>query len=755
MRERVLQLGGGGWMPPRPRTDALSVALLGVLVVSLAWSVQAARWVEEADSLPFVALIAAALGTVLSAYRLRAVVAIPIASVVGAGVELWLVGGDYFPQLSLVERSAALAAAGTAWLQQVAGTPATPPIPYALGLAGLIWTTSFVSARALVLYRRPEAAIALLGLPLVLHMTATSADLFAYLALFSLAALLLQLLTAQFAREERWQRCRVQGSPQVSAAIIRRGLLLAAASLLLASALAATAVGAPLRTALTGIDGATAHWWEAVDGLFAGLGPAEARWKAAGFADSFEVSGSWVSDDAILMEVEASRAFYLRAATYDRYTGRGWARSDGQRHERAAGARLLPRGGFEEPSAGAAVRAESIAVRVVGAPAAQVLTPGYPIEVSVASVLHDVAGQPLIAELEAAETLPPGAEYELSAAVSVATEAQLAAASTTYPEPVAQLYLATPGITARTEALARQIADRAGAADPYHRAKALATYLSTDPSFAYSTIAPVPATGDDLVDFFLFDEQGRVGYCEYYASAMVLMTRSLGIPARVAVGYAPGERSETGSYLVRARHAHAWAEVYFPGYGWQIFEATKSIDPQFTRPTGASAPPGRGEPVRRGLPRLLEDEATAGDSSRGGRSAARPVASPPASVTSPPPPVLVALAALALIAIAAIFRGPWNAADHRNVRLPPRQPRLLQSQATETPAEWCARLESRLRAAHQDLVVVADAWMWQAYSGRPLPESNLAELRAADRRLRRAARWAAVRAMLDRRNGRQ
>ena len=58
---------------------------------------------------------------------------------------------------------------------------------------------------------------------------------------------------------------------------------------------------------------------------------------------------------------------------------------------------------------------------------------------------------------------------------------------------------------------------------------------------------------------------------------MAVMARALELPARVAVGYAPGERTGTGIYQVREKNAHAWAEVFFPGYGWQIFEATKSI----------------------------------------------------------------------------------------------------------------------------------------------------------------------------------
>ena len=58
---------------------------------------------------------------------------------------------------------------------------------------------------------------------------------------------------------------------------------------------------------------------------------------------------------------------------------------------------------------------------------------------------------------------------------------------------------------------------------------------------------------------------------------MAVMARSLGLPARVAVGYAPGERVDEGIFQYRKKNAHAWAEIYFPRYGWQIFESTHSI----------------------------------------------------------------------------------------------------------------------------------------------------------------------------------
>ena len=88
-------------------------------------------------------------------------------------------------------------------------------------------------------------------------------------------------------------------------------------------------------------------------------------------------------------------------------------------------------------------------------------------------------------------------------------------------------------------------------------------------------IPPLPP-GQDAVDRFLFVD--RRGFCEQIGTSLVVMLRSLGIPARLAVGYATGERNPfTGLYEVRAKDAHTWAEVYFPGVGWQAFDPTAHV----------------------------------------------------------------------------------------------------------------------------------------------------------------------------------
>jgi hypothetical protein len=92
-------------------------------------------------------------------------------------------------------------------------------------------------------------------------------------------------------------------------------------------------------------------------------------------------------------------------------------------------------------------------------------------------------------------------------------------------------------------------------------------------TYPYDFFPPAQAPNTDAVDQFLFVD--RRGVCEQYASALVVMLRALGIPARLAAGYGSGDyNSITGYYEVRANDAHAWVEVYFPGYGWIPFDPT-------------------------------------------------------------------------------------------------------------------------------------------------------------------------------------
>jgi transglutaminase-like putative cysteine protease len=129
-------------------------------------------------------------------------------------------------------------------------------------------------------------------------------------------------------------------------------------------------------------------------------------------------------------------------------------------------------------------------------------------------------------------------------------------------------YLQIPnGLPARVSALARSIT--ANAANPYDQAVQIEAYLRT---LTYDLDVPMVAPSADLVDAFLFDL--RRGYCDYFASAFVMMARSVGLPARLAVGYASGRMEAPSTWLVSAADAHSWPEVYFERVGWVAFEPT-------------------------------------------------------------------------------------------------------------------------------------------------------------------------------------
>ena len=162
--------------------------------------------------------------------------------------------------------------------------------------------------------------------------------------------------------------------------------------------------------------------------------------------------------------------------------------------------------------------------------------------------------------------------YRVVAATSQANVGDLQGAGGDYPEWVLDRYLSLPeSITPRTVELTQTITSAAD--NPYDQARAIEQYLRS--SITYDENVEAPPEGADVVDYLLFERER--GYCEYSASAMTVMLRSIGIPARVAVGFYPGDYDEAQEgYVYLQANAHAWTEVFFPGYGWIPFEPTSS-----------------------------------------------------------------------------------------------------------------------------------------------------------------------------------
>jgi transglutaminase-like putative cysteine protease len=157
--------------------------------------------------------------------------------------------------------------------------------------------------------------------------------------------------------------------------------------------------------------------------------------------------------------------------------------------------------------------------------------------------------------------------YEAESQLAAIDNDELRVAPNTAPAGMDE-YLKLPPLDIRISALAEKIT--ASAPSNYDKAVALEQYLSTHFGYTLEMSSTLPR--DPLANF-LFER--KRGHCEYFASSMAVMLRSLGIPSRIVTGFRGGEFNDlTGQYVVRASDAHSWVEAFFPGFGWLSFDPT-------------------------------------------------------------------------------------------------------------------------------------------------------------------------------------
>jgi transglutaminase-like putative cysteine protease len=154
------------------------------------------------------------------------------------------------------------------------------------------------------------------------------------------------------------------------------------------------------------------------------------------------------------------------------------------------------------------------------------------------------------------------------------TANKLRAAGTAYPEAITQRYLDVPDGAlgaAAEQLLADILAETPDPNNPYDVASTMVAYLRSPANFTYDAdVRDLACEGLSTVECFARFKQG---YCQYYATTMAILLRERGIPTRLVAGFLPGQRTGN-SEVIRFNGAHAWVEVYFPGYGWVEFDPT-------------------------------------------------------------------------------------------------------------------------------------------------------------------------------------
>ena len=299
--------------------------------------------------------------------------------------------------------------------------------------------------------------------------------------------------------------------------------------------------------------------------------------RTTGFSERVDLGmiGSVKEDPQIVMRVEvpdqpegSRERFYLRGLAYDQYNGRSWSFSS--RHRRSLG--LVGDGTFVVRSGGNRnpvglseplrqdILLEALDTSVLfAAPFAE-------------SLSGDFAGVQLdsMTGLHLPYPSTSRIRYSVVSRERRTLPDEQTSAVLEYASAIRDRYLQLPNGSDRIAELARRVTN--GAATPFDKATAVLEHLLSN--YAYSLEAETTSSSHPI-DEFLFTR--KTGYCEHYATAMVLMLRSIGIPSRLVTGFLATEWNEFGNYYtVRQRDAHAWVEVYYPQSGWITMDPTPS-----------------------------------------------------------------------------------------------------------------------------------------------------------------------------------
>ena len=377
-------------------------------------------------------------------------------------------------------------------------------------------------------------------------------------------------------------------------------------------------------------------------------------------------------------------------------------------------------------------------------------------EDSYVEVRRDDPGPKSVASLLGSRVLVPPRQYTTVGSISTAAPAKLRAAGQEYPKWVSDRYLQLPRDFPQTvKALANLLARPSN--NPYDKAEAIRRHLTSLP---YTDELQIPPEGQDWVEHFLFVQQQ--GFCQNYASAMVTMLRSLGIPARLAVGFAPGIWDRDREvWEVQARHYHAWPEVYFPRYGWVEFEPTPAdVQPSLASLGVSGQGVGAGGLFGLDLCQEFADEldldfCTEEDEATGGLEgfiAEDPLVDPETagsdllgeggSVTSSP--WLIALVALAAVTLVGIIYSRWASSRYDRVTFTYASMSLLGRLAgvgrrsQDTPWEYCARLVRHFPRHADAITLLTRRFVEMRYGGAGdgLDAEDVLSLRSAWRGVR-------------------
>lgn len=715
-------------------TFALTVLAMAAVVISI----EQADWVDEMPSLAAAAAAGLAVGWVLAHIRAPQWAL----HIVGVLSGVLIAAGEVAHVMRLANPAAGsgasvrlheLLARNGAWADALRhGGISSDPLPFVLLIVLGTWAIAYVAAWAVIRWRSPWLALLPSGFALLTNISYLPGQPSRAFLVYLVAALLLFSRLHVQRAIDRWG-ARGEQPAFVSLEVLHVTWWLALLLVVVAWMLPAGGGLGPVAGAWAKLVAPAVGRVEPLGRLFVGVGSKRDR-GIHDFPDALPLQGDVVLTDDVLLKVTASEPTYLRLATFDTYTPTGWKAS---RLDTAAVPQTdlnVARGGTDE-SRTQFRKPVSVDVEVVQPVNERRLpVPGDLLAASAAvRVVTGARGDET--GVQPSKRLRAGTRYAVVGSVSGAPIERLVVAGTDYPAWVREQYLQLPADLPDEVRGAAQLVT-GGTGNPYGAARAIEAFLRR--TYRVDLKTPPPPPGRDAVAYFLFD--ARRGYFDYHATAMAVMLRVVGVPARVAIGYTLDDGDldpNTKQYQVSERRTWSWTEVYFPGYGWVEFnptpgsapiqrpgddEAFKEANPSLVDPTlGADANDETLRLTAGGAGGAVDEQPARAGGGAGAR-AARLVSA------------LFALA-VAMLVLLGVARLAWVRAFHR---LPPVAARWAKVQqlaawagaparATRTPLEAAAALRRDL-VLRTDIAPLALAYTRERYGRGDATADAMADL---------------------------
>jgi transglutaminase-like putative cysteine protease len=692
----------GGWF-------ALPIYLVVISMYPL--SLQHADWVEISEQFWWIAIAGVFVGTLLGNGRMRFTRAVLAGSAVGMLAIVLMTTFAAIGGATFRDKLTHLAILVNNWITQVlAGEAASDPTVFVLFLGASVWCATFVGSFILARSGRVWDAVIFNGACLVINVSVALTNLYPDLIVFTLAVLVLLVRIHIVNLQERWTRQNIVPSGEMDWRLLRGGLTWTAVLVIMALLTPRVGAAEVLNGAWSTFEGPyhsiEAEWQR----FFAGVsGPS--RLRGVSFSDSIRLGQAPNLGDRVIMTVDAPSGHFWRAVTYDFYTGAGWRTTESDKADKLA----LPTTDRERFEA----RFDIIV------PHSNILfAANEPQKVDVPYQFYTGADRTYSTSLHALNRSQAAGTYTVTSLVSVADKQTLRRVPMTYTDYVKSKYLQLPStLPQRVKNLAHQLMDNIPSA--YDRAETLENFLRSPP-FSYSAQVKATPPGKDPVDYFLFDL--RQDFCEYFASAMVVMLREVGVPARLVEGFTTGTYdTASNAYVVREQDAHAWVEVYFPQYGWIEFEPTPS-QPPFPRPDasvtnsdGSTGPaggdteidPNDSDRINRAEDQINQDDGGGAFSGDSVVAAVRAI---------DPRPVLVFFALLLVLLALAVARFNWRFRRYGPIESAWGKTRLLASYVgypphpSQTTYEFASSLGAAIPETHEPVRSLAQARVLERYS---------------------------------------